>query len=116
MKKTLAIVLTTSFLVAGCATADKKDDMAMAMTTTPAVTQAKADLDQAIAAGAQWRLIDKATGSKAVDLSKLMKVAEEKAAAGETDEANRIAARISQASETAIKQSERYAATVPYYN
>jgi outer membrane murein-binding lipoprotein Lpp len=76
MKKTLAIVLTTSFLVAGCSTADKKDDMAMAVNTTPAVTQAKADLDHAIAAGAQWRLIDKATGSKAVDLSKLMKVAE----------------------------------------
>ena len=117
MKKTLAIVLTTSFLVAGCAGTDKKEEMAMAKTmTTPAVTQAKADLDKAIAAGAHWRLIDKSTGGKAVNLSKLTKVAEEKAAAGETDEANRIAARISKASETAIEQSERYAATAPYYN
>jgi outer membrane murein-binding lipoprotein Lpp len=115
MNKTLAIVLTTSFLLAGCSSADKKDDMAKTM-TTPAVTQAKADLDKAIAAGAEWRLIDTATGGKAVNLSKLMKVAEEKAAAGETDEANRIAARISQASETAIEQSKRYAATAPYYN
>lgn len=115
MNKTLAIVLTTSFLLAGCSSADKKDDMAMTM-TTPEVTQAKSDLDKAIAAGAQWRLIDKATGGTAVDLSKLMKVAEEKAAAGETDEANRIAARISKASETAIEQSKRYAATAPYYN
>ncbi len=115
MKKTLAIVLTTSFLIAGCAGTDKKDDMAMA-TTTPAVTQAKADLDKAIAVGAHWRLIDKSTGGAAVNLSKLLKVAEEKAAAGETDEANRIAARISKASELAIEQSERYAATVPYYN
>ena len=117
MNKTLAIVLTASFLLAGCSSADKKDDMTKTMTmTTPAVTQAKSDLDKAIAAGAQWRLIDKATGGKAVDLSKLMKVAEEKAAAGETDEANRIAARISKASETAIEQSKRYAATAPYYN
>lgn len=115
MNKTLAIVLTASFLLAGCSSADKKDDMAKTM-TTPAVTQAKSDLDKAIAAGAQWRLIDKATGGTAVDLSKLMKVAEEKAAAGETDEANRIAARISKASETAIEQSKRYAATAPYYN
>jgi outer membrane murein-binding lipoprotein Lpp len=115
MKKTLAIVLTTSFLLAGCAGTDKKDDMAMAM-TTPAVTQAKADLDKAIAAGAHWRLIDKSTGGKAVNLSKLMEVAEEKAAAGETEEANRIAARISKASETAIEQSKRYAGTTPYYN
>jgi outer membrane murein-binding lipoprotein Lpp len=115
MNKTLAIVLTTSFLLAGCSSADKKDDMAKTM-TTPAVTQAKADLDKAIAAGAEWRLIDTATGGKAVNLSKLMKVAEEKAAAGETDEANRIAARISKASETAIEQSKRYAATAPYYN
>jgi outer membrane murein-binding lipoprotein Lpp len=115
MNKTLAIILTASFLLAGCSSADKKDDMTMTM-TTPAVTQAKSDLDKAIAAGAQWRLIDKATGGTAVDLSKLMKVAEEKAAAGETDEANRIAARISKASETAIEQSKRYAATAPYYN
>ncbi len=118
MKKALAIVLTTSILLAGCVSTDQKEEMAAvpAAATTPAITQAKADLDAAIAAGAQWRIIDKATGSKAVDLTKLLKVAEEKATAGETDEANRIAARVSEASKIGIEQSERYAGTAPYYN
>ncbi|MCP4008344.1 MAG: hypothetical protein GY726_02390 [Proteobacteria bacterium] len=118
MKKALAIVLTTSLLIAGCASTDKKEEMAAApaAATTPAIAQAKADLDAAIAAGAQWRIIDKATGSTAVDLTKLLKVAEEKATAGETDEANRIAARVSEASKIGIEQSKRYAGTAPYYN
>lgn len=118
MKKALAIVLTTSFLIAGCASDGKKEEMAMApaAATTPAITQAKSDLDAAIAANAQWRIIDKATGSKAVDLKKLLKVAEEKAKAGEIDEANRIAARVSKAATTGIEQSKRYAGATPYYN
>jgi hypothetical protein len=117
MKKTLALALTTSLFIAGCASAGdpKKEEMAMAM-TTPAVTQAKADLDAAIAVGAQWRLIDKATGGAAVDLSKLLKVAEAKAKEGDTAEADRIAARISESSKVAIEQHKRYAGAMPYYN
>ena len=117
MKKILALTLTSSLLVAGCASSGdpKKEEMAKAM-TTPEVTQAKADLDASIAAGAQWRIIDKATGGAAVDLSKLLAVAEAKAKAGETEEANRIAARISENSKAAIEQSKRYAGAMPYYN
>lgn len=119
MKKAIAIVLTTSLFLAACASDGKKDEMVMAKDTTmttPAITQAKADLDAAIAAGAQWRIIDKATGSTAVDLSKLLKVAEEKAKAGEMDEANRIAAHISHAAQAAVEQSKRYAGAAPNYN
>jgi len=116
MKQALAIVLTTSLLFAGCASTETKDDAAMASVTTPAITQAKADLDTAIKAGAQWRIIDKSTGSKAVDLTKLLAVAEKKAEAGEMDEANRIAARVSKASNIAVGQQKRYAGTMPYYN
>jgi hypothetical protein len=116
MKISLALALTTSLFIAGCATADGEKKEEMAMATTPAVTQAKADLKAAIAGGAQWRLIDKSTGGAAVDLKKLMKVAEEKAAAGETEEADRIAGRISNASKLALEQSARYAGAMPYYN
>jgi len=116
MKKTLAIVLTTSLFIAGCASTDKKDSMAMTEGTNPAITQAKADLDEAVAAGAQWRIIDKSTGSKAVDLTKLLKVAEKKAEAGDMEEANRIAARVSKASKTSLEQHKRYAGASPYYN
>lgn len=115
MKKTLAIVLTTSLFIAGCASADKKDSAAMSG-TTPAILQAQADLDKAIASGAQWRIIDSATGSTAVDLSKLLKVAEEKAKTGETGEANRIAVRVSESAKLGMQQSKRYAKTTPYYN
>ena len=117
MKKALAIVLTTSFLVAGCAGAGKKEEMAAAPAmATPAITQAKSDLDAALAADGQWRIIDSATGSKAVDLKKLLKVAEDKAKEGDLDEANRIAARVSEAAKLGVEQSERYAGSAPYYN
>lgn len=120
MKKLLAVALTTSIMLTGCATADSHDKEKMAMdnaeTGGGAIAQAQADLDAAIAVGAQWRIIDKATGSKAVDLNKLMGVAKEKAEAGETEEADRIAMRISETSKIAMEQQKRYAGTTPYYN
>lgn len=119
MKKLLTVALTTSLVLAGCATADSHDKEKMAMDkemSGGAVAQAQSDLDAAIAVGAQWRLIDKATGSKAVNLKKLMEVAKEKAAAGETEEADRIAMRISEATKMAMEQQKRYAGATPYYN
>lgn len=109
MKKTLALALTTSLFVAGCASTgdDMKGDMTKAA-TLPEIEQAKADLDAAIAAKSQWMLLDKTTGGAAVNLTKLLEVAEEKAAAGEIDEAKRIAEKISYASKTAIDQAKRY--------
>ena len=117
MKKTLALALTTSVLIAGCASSGdgKKEEMAKAAMVPAEVTQAKSDLDAAIAAKSQWRLIDKTTGGAAVDLSKLLKVAEEKAAAGETEEAVRIAKRVSYAATTGVEQAKRYAGAKPSY-
>jgi len=116
MKKALAVILTSSLFIAGCASTEMKEDKPMEMMGSAVVTQAHADLDAAVAMGAEWRLIDKATGSKAVNLSKLMKVVDEKAKAGETEEADRIAARISEASKIAMDQHKRYAGATPYYN
>ena len=74
----------------------------------PEVVQAKADLDAAIAAKSQWMLLDKTTGNAAVDLTKLLKVAQDKAAACETDEAVRIAEKISYAAKAGMDQAKRY--------
>ncbi len=111
MKKTLALALTSALFIAGCAsTGDemKKEEMAKAAAMPPEVVQAKADLDAAIAAKSQWMLLDKTTGNAAVNLTKLLKVAEDKAAAGEIDEAIRIAEKISYASKMGIEQAKRY--------
>lgn len=121
MKKTLALALTTSLFVAGCAsTGDemKKEEMAKAAAMPAEVTQAKADLDAAIAAKSQWMLLDKTTGNAAVDLTKLLKVAQDKAAAGETEEAIRIAEKISYASKVGIEQANLYGGSnaMPKYN
>lgn len=119
MKKLLTLAFTTSLMVAGCATADNHDKGEMAADAkmgSPTIEQAEADLNEAIAMKAQWRIIDKSTGSKAVDLSKLLEVAKEKAAAGEAEEAERIAMLISKTSKISIDQQKRYAGALPRYN
>lgn len=113
------ITLTGTLAITGCATANSHDKEMMAkkaMMGSDALAMADADLKAATAAGAQWRLIDKATGGKAVNLKKLLAVAHKKAEAGETEEANRIAGVVSKASKISIEQSERYAGATPYYN
>ena len=121
MKKTLALALTSSLFIAGCAsTGDdmKKEEMAKGPAMPAEVVQAKADLDAAIAAKSQWKLLDKSTGKDAVDLTKLLKVAQDKAAAGETDEAIRIAEKVSFAAKAGIDQANRYSGSkaMPKYD
>ena len=117
MKKTLALALTTSLFIAGCASAgSEKKPMAMeADAGNTAIVQAEKDLAAAIDAKAQWKILDPATGGKAVSLSKLLKVAKKKAEEGNMDEANRIAERVSEISKISVTQSERYAGAMPYY-
>lgn len=117
MKIAIALALSTSLLIAGCASTDgemKKEEMAAAPSNA-VIAQAKTDLDAVLAAGAQWRVVDSATGSSAVDLKKLYAEAEKQAAAGNTAEAERIAMRVSEIAGVALEQSKRYAGSMPYY-
>ena len=117
MKIAIALALSTSLFIAGCASTDgdmKKEEMAAAPSNA-VIAQAKTDLDAVLAAGAQWRVVDPATGSKAVDLKKLYAAAEKKAAEGDTAEAERIAKRVSEIAEVSLEQSKRYAGSMPYY-
>lgn len=120
MNKSLVFALAGSLLVAGCATASnheamKKMPMAKEMAHSDAINNAMADAKAAKAAGAQWRIIDKATGGKAVNMSKLLDAAVKKEEAGEMAEADRIAAHVSNAANLGMIQAERYAGAVPYY-
>ena len=121
MKHYLAALLGASILLTGCATADShgkmKKEMKPEMAMSSAVEQAKADLKAAKAAGGHWRVIDKkATGGKAQNLSKLLKVAEKKAKEGDMAEADRIAKKVSKFATMGQKQSELYKGSTPYYN
>ena len=82
-----------------------------------ALAKAEAALADAAAAGAVWRLIDKSTGSKAVNLDKLLGAAKKKQEAGELDEAIRIANRVSEAAMLGKEQIESQKGKAePFYN
>jgi hypothetical protein len=80
-----------------------------------AVAEAEAALAQAKELGAEWRLIDSATGSKAGSLSKLLAVAKEKASNGENDEVIRIANKVTVAAMLGIDQAKAQASASPTY-
>lgn len=80
-----------------------------------AITQAEADLKAAQKAGAEWRVLDPATGGAAVPLSKLVKTAKAKLEGGDEAEAIRIAQKVSWASKTGIAQAQAQQGAAPYY-
>lgn len=80
------------------------------------IKQAEDKLAMAQAANAEWRILDKATGGSAVDLSKILSLAKEKAEAGETDEARRLAEQVIKFSELGLEQAETQAGSGPIYN
>ena len=98
----LAFSLASAAALAGSAAADT-------------VGQAEADLKAAKSAGAVWRLIDPATGGKAVGLGKLLKTAKAKLEANDEAEATRLAQRISWAAQTGIVQAEQQKGAKPTY-
>ena len=80
------------------------------------IAQASADLDAAKGVGGVWRLIDSATGGKAVSISKLLKAAKAKLEAGDASEAYRMANRVSQAAQMGVAQAAEQADAGPAYN
>ena len=80
------------------------------------IAQAKADVDAAKAAGAEWRVVDKATGGSAVSLSKLLKAAEKALADGDASEAYRMAHRASESAQLGMTQAASQANAAPSFN
>lgn len=79
------------------------------------IAQAKTDADAAKAVNSVWRLLDKATGGKAVPLGKVIKAAEASLEAGDNAEAYRLAHRVSESARLGIDQSISQANAAPYY-
>jgi len=80
------------------------------------IAQASADVKAAKAASAVWRILDSATGGKAVPLTKAVKVAQKKLDAGDAPEAYRLAQRVSEAAQLGIAQAAEQANAAPSYN
>jgi hypothetical protein len=80
------------------------------------IAQASADVKAAQAASALWRILDPATGGKAVPLTKAVKVAQKKLDAGDAPEAYRLAQRVSEAAQLGIAQAAEQANAAPSYN
>ena len=101
--------------LAGCVATPPAAEKPMASGADAAIAEASDMLAKVQAASGEWKVIDKATGGKAVPLSKLLKVAKEKAAAGEADEATRIAGKVSSFAMLGIEQSKGQMDAKPYY-
>ncbi len=116
MNKTIALVLGASLLASGCATATT-DESAMAAkpAANPAITQAEADVKKAKSMSAEWRMLDKGVGKKAQNISKVLKIAKEKQAAGEVEEATRLAEKISDYVMMGLAQAEDQKDAKPAY-
>jgi len=80
------------------------------------IAQASSDLDAAKGVGGIWRLVDSATGGKAVSISKLLKAAKAKLEAGDASEAYRMAKRVSEAAQMGVAQAAEQADAGPAYN
>lgn len=82
-----------------------------------AIDKAGKAVAAAQAAGSEWQLIDKATGSSSAPLGKLLGAAKKKLEAGEFDEAVRIANRVADAAMLGLEQAESQMGKVePFYN
>ena len=79
------------------------------------ITQAEQDLKSASRSSAVWRLVDKATGSGAVGIDKLLKLAKKKLNEGQDDEAKRLAMRVSWAAQLGINQANEQKQAKPFY-
>ena len=80
-----------------------------------ALDAAASTLSAAKKAGGEWRLIDKSTGSASQAISKLLKIAKKKLAAGEAAEACRIADKVAWAADMGLAQSRAQANAAPTY-
>ena len=114
MKSYVFTLISASIFVTGCAS-NVVTSPDPAASTLPALAQAKTDLSQAKAHHSEWRIIDKATGGSAQDLSKLLKVAEKKAIEGDIQEAERIAGQVSTFAKLGVAQSLKYKGSKPNY-
>ena len=105
----------SALLLVGCLTAPP-DQMAASAGPDAAIAEAEKALSMAKEMGAEWMLIDKATGSRAQSLTKLLSVAKEKAEAGEAEEATRIANRVTEISNIGVEAMKTQADAGPSYN
>ena len=80
-----------------------------------AIIQAEKDLKSAAQSDAIWRLVDKATGSGAIGIDKLLKLAKKKLDKGQVDEAKRLATRVSWAAQLGITQANEQKQAKPFY-
>ena len=79
------------------------------------ITQAEQDLKSAAQSSAVWRLVDKATGSGAVGIDKLLKLAKKKLDEGQDEEAKRLAERVSWAAQLGISQADGQKQAKPFF-
>ena len=79
------------------------------------ITRAEQNLKSAVQSGAVWRLVDKATGSGAVGIDKLVELAKKELDEGQDDEAKRLAALLSWAAQLGIQQASGQKQAKPFY-
>ena len=83
--------------------------------TAETINRAEQDLKSAVQSSAVWRLVDKATGSGAIGIDRLLKLAKKKLDDGQDDEAKRLAMRVSWAAQLGMDQANKQKSVKPFY-
>ncbi len=115
MRKHIMIGIGIAML-AGCAQGPMEYSSMGPGSVEGTIGMAEQKLAMAKEMNSEWRVIDKATGGSAQDLSKLLQVAKEKAEAGDSEEAIRLAKRVIQFSELGVAQAKAQKGAMPQYN
>lgn len=110
MRQRCTAIISTALILMSCNAAIATE------ASSAALSQAKTDLQAAKAIEGEWRISDKATGKEPEKLSKLLDAAEKKAAEGDTEEAERIAKKVSDFAKRGADQATTYKGALPYYN
>lgn len=105
-------------LLGGCSTLKNNGDSAVKITRNQQNEQlGQAELDTIIAInrGSEWRVRDRVTANRAVNLRVLLEIAQRLQEAGETAEATRLAIKISKIVVVALQQADDNMNVLPHY-
>jgi len=115
----LRTALIFVIILGGCQTSQKTEDSLPTLETyngeNPWLNQAEKDVNLAIERGVEWRVRHEIVNNNAVNLSQLLKVAQELQNAGKSDEATQLSLEISQLVVLALQQSNGNENASPVY-
>ncbi len=119
-QRLLRTIVLTLILLSGCQTISLPGKSAASFQTDQSITQSldqvENDINNLKATGAEWMVRDRLTGFKQVSMSDLLKIARQKNLSGDSEEANRLATKLSELASYAFAQHQNNQDAKPEYS